>query len=105
MNELKEIYETLKAEGLCSTLTEFSEVWLGRSKHYMAQIGGDPRKASLTSLRLLVRELELTCLDAKRGASDVTYRRLRAAFVAAQTLCNGIYEMRHVPRCYWVSAT
>ena len=104
MNELTEIYHTLKDAGLCSTQAEFSQQWLGRSAHYMSHINGDPRKASLTSLRLLASELKLTALIAKHSSDEATYRKIRSAWVSAQTICDGVYELRHVPPCYRVTA-
>lgn len=104
MDQLREIYETLKAVGLCSTQAEFSQEWLGRSPHYMAQIGGQAGRASSTSLRLLASELMLVTLIAKNSANDGTYRRIRGAWVAAQTLCDGELELRHVPPCHRITA-
>lgn len=103
MKELTEIYETLKDAGLCSTQAEFSREWLGRSDHYMAQIGGDPRKASLTSLRLLASRLELETLHRKEAADLATYRKIRGLFVAAQTVLCGVVELRHVPPYYRIT--
>lgn len=97
MNELTEIYETLKSLGLCSTRAQFSQEWLGRSAHYMAQIGGDPRKASFTSLCLLASKLEVATLNAKASDDYATYRKIRGAFVSASTVRNGVFELRHVP--------
>lgn len=104
MNTLTDIYELLKAEGLCTTQADFSQRWLGRSAHYMAQINGNPEKASLTSLQLLASRLELATIAAKNNASRASYRRIRSAFVAATTIFNGVYEIRHVPRFYRVTA-
>lgn len=104
MNELTSIYETLKEVGLCATQRQFSEEWLGRSAHYMSQIGGDPRKASLTSLQLLVSRLELASLEAKSNESRATYRKIRSAFVEASTVLNGVFEIRYVIPEYRVTA-
>ena len=104
MNTLTEIYDLLKAEGLCATQADFSQQWLGRSAHYMAQINGNPEKASLTSLQLLASRLELAAIHAKDNSSRTSYRRIRSAFVAAKTLFNGCYELKHVPRYYRVTA-
>lgn len=104
MNELTEIYETLKSEGLCATQSDFSKNWLGRSAHYMASTGGDPHRASLTSLQLLASRLELAALEAKEKSSQASYRRIRGAFVAARTIFNGVYELKHVQPFYRVTA-
>lgn len=103
-DQLRDIYETLKGVGLCATQAEFSQEWLGRSAHYMAQIDGDARRASLTSLRLLASELMMVTLIAKNSADNATYRRIRSAWVAAQTLCDGVFELRHVPPCHRITA-
>lgn len=97
MTDLTDIYDTLKDVGLCSTQAEFSTEWLGRSSHYMSQIKGDPANASLTSLRLLAAELQLTALIAKGSADNATFRKVHGAWVAAQTICDGVFEQRHVP--------
>lgn len=104
MNTLTDIYDVLKAEGLVTTQSDFSLNWLGRSAHYMAQTGGDPEKCSLTSLKLLASRLELATMQAKEHSSRASYRRLRSAFVAATTIHNGVYELRHVPPYYRVTA-
>ena len=104
MTQLKLIYEALRDEGLCGTQAEFSREWLGRSKHYMSSIGGDPRRASLTSLHLLASRLELATIKAKAAANRSAYRNLRSAFVSACTLYNGVFELRHLPTFYRVTA-
>jgi hypothetical protein len=104
MNELTNIYQILRSVGLCSSQAEFSRNWLGRSAHYMASIGGDANRASLTSLRLLASELELTVLIAKHSTDASTYRQIRNAWVAARTICDGVFELRNVPRYYRVTA-
>lgn len=104
MNTLTEIYEAIRAEGLCATQSEFSIRWLGRSAHYMAQIAGDPERASLTSLALLASRLELAALEARDHSSRDSYGRIRSAFVAARTIHDGVCELRHVPPHYRVTA-
>ena len=104
MTELKMIYEALRDEGLCRTQAEFSREWLGRSDHYMSSIGGDQRRASLTSLRLLATRLELATLKAKAGNNQSTYRKVRGAFISARTIYDGVFELRHVPRLYRITA-
>lgn len=104
MNTLNEIYMTLKSEGLCSTQTEFSEKWLGRSAHYMSQIGGEARKASLTSLQLLAAETKLVLQGISASDGMERYYRLRSAATAAATLFRGEYEVRNVPRRFWITA-
>lgn len=104
MNELTDIYETLRSLGLCRTKIQFSQEWLGRSSHYMAQIGGDPRKASLTSLCLLASRLELASLEAKASDDLNAYRKIRGAFITAHTVRNGVFELRHVSPFWRVTA-
>lgn len=104
MSYLTEIFEVLRAEGFCETQAEFSEVWLGRSQHYLAQIKHDPSRLSLTSLRLLATRLELTWLLAIKAAPYETQRKLRSAFVSARTMCDGEFELRHVPSWFRLTA-
>lgn len=104
MSELRDIYETLRALGLCSTQAEFSRQWLGRSDHYMSQINGDPRKASLTSLQLLYTRIDLARQHAKGSNNIAEHRILHDAYVTARTVFNGVFELRHVPPWYWVTA-
>ena len=104
MKELEQIYETLKTLGFCSTRTQFSREWLGRSAHYMSQIGGDPRMASITSLCLLASKLELATVNAKASDDYGAYRKLRSAFVAASTVRDGVFELRHVQPFWRVTA-
>ena len=101
MTELTGIFHTLRGLGLCCTQAEFSRQWLGRSAHYMAQIGGDPRKASLTSLQLLVCRLSLATIKAK---GLPTQREIRSAYVEARTILNGVFELRFVPPCDRITA-
>ena len=104
MKNLKDIYNVLKAEGLVSTQIEFSQRWLGRSAHYMAQVGGDPEKTYITSLALLASELRHAATFAKKHLSDESFRRIHGAQVAAATMRNGVYEMRYMPPFYRVTA-
>lgn len=101
MTELIPIFDTLRDLGLCRSQAEFSRLWLGRSDHYMAQIGGDPRKASLTSLQLLVCRLNLAALKSKGGPSR---RELRSAFVEARTILLGVFEVRFMRPCDRITA-
>lgn len=104
MHKLFEIYEALKEEGFCANQAEFSTFWLGRSAHYMSQIKGRADKASLTSLNLLASRLEVAVFVAGALATGATYRRLRTAFVSARSMCDGEYELRHLPNWYRVTA-
>ena len=79
MSDLYEIFEVLKDVGLCETQAEFSELWLGRSAHYVSQIKGNPERASLTSLRILASELELMTLISKQSSAKATNRKIRSA--------------------------
>lgn len=101
MNTLTEIYEVLKEEGLCLTRADFSRSWLGRSAHYMSQIGGDPERASLTSLQLLACRLKLTLASLCPSTNAESYYKIRSAALSAATIFNGVYEKRHLPKQKW----
>jgi len=104
MDHLTEIYETLRAEGLCKTQADFSMTWLGRSAHYFAQVKGQAANVSMTSLHLLASRLEFASFIAGKVAPYETYLRIRAASVAAKVMCQGEYELRFVPPWYRVTA-
>lgn len=104
MNDLRDIYCTLHRLGICSTQADFSRNWLGRSSHYMAQIGGDPEKASLTSLQLLTWRLNFARMKAKSHPNPIFYRELRSAFVLAKTTLEGVFELRFARECNRVTA-
>ena len=104
MNTLYEIFEVLREEGFCSTQADFSEEWLGRSAHYMSQIGGNARRASLTSLQLLAAQLKLALREISASEGMRRYYRMRSAAVAASTIFRGEYEARHGPRQFWITA-
>lgn len=104
MSHLTEIYQTLKAEGFCTTQADFSQTWLGRSPHYFAQIKGSAGNASLTSLSLLASRLEFAAFLAGKLATYESYRRIRSAANAAKVLCQGEYELRYVPTWYRTTA-
>lgn len=103
-NYLEEIYESLKSEGFCATQADFSQTWLGRSPHYYAQVKGQSANVSMTSLNLLASRLEFAAFIASKVAPYDTYRRIRSISVAARVLCQGEYELRHVPEWYRVTA-
>ena len=104
MNQLFEIYETLRQFGLCFNQSDFSVRWLGRSRCYMSYLkrtGADP---SLTSMKLLVARLEPEVEIAKQSGDEALYRPMRSALIAARTIHNGVYELRYVPPWFRMTA-
>ncbi|MBY8338397.1 hypothetical protein KYN89_15215 [Alteriqipengyuania sp. NZ-12B] len=104
MNQLFEIYETLRHFGFCFNQSDFSVHWLGRSRCYMSYLkrtGADP---SLTSMKLLVARLEAEVELAKHSGEEAFYRPMRSALVAARTIHDGVYELKYVPPFYRITA-
>lgn len=90
MNNLTEIYQTLKALGLCRDQTEFSRHWLGRSGTYLSYLGSSGRQPHLASLGMLTAQLHVVTMK----STDRSERaQLRSAWAAAMTMLQGEREL------------
>jgi hypothetical protein len=58
MLNLINIFEALRSKGLCSSQSDFSERWLGRSGSYMAYLRSSGTECCPVSLELLAERLQ-----------------------------------------------
>ena len=58
MNTLINIYETLRSHGICSSQSDFSQRFLGRSASYLAHLRSSGTDCCPVSLNLLAERLQ-----------------------------------------------
>lgn len=97
MNEIQEIYETLRALGFCKSQAEYSRDWLGRSEGYFAYLKSSKAPVALSAIGMLIGRLEAIkpTLDDSRWYQE--RRRISGAIIAAKVMYEGEYELRFVP--------
>lgn len=117
MDKLDEIFVTLRAFGHCADQQDFSRSWLGRSASYYAHLRSTRKPCSLASLGMLaglIRETQNAAAarsanqsggddhqrhhcgdDQPDDARSEEWRRLGAAWIAAETMFRGEWELMH----------
>jgi len=103
MNQLFQIYETLRQFDLCNSQADFAIHWLGKSRCYMSYLKASGAHPDLASVGMLVARLEPIVEDAKVSAPRSKYRQLRTAHVSAKTLYSGLYQIKFVDPWYRIS--
>lgn len=97
MNELQEIYDTLRDLGFCHSQAEYSQHWLGRSAGYFGYLKASKAPVALSAIGMLIGRLEAIkpTLDDSRWYQE--RRRICGAIIAAKVMYQGEFELRFVP--------
>ena len=97
MNELNDIFETLRGLGLCRNQAEFSSDWLGRSPGYLAYLKSTGARPDMASIGLVIARLKDICPTCNDSRYWNERHQIRSAICAAKTMWLGEFELAHVP--------